>query len=231
MKHTLSSSQKTTAPSVNAQPPFHDRREAGRQLGEALRAYDGDEVVVCALPRGGAVTGDEVAHTLRAPLHLVTVRKVGHPSFPEYAVAAVGEEGEPVFSGEESANVDETWLKGAINFARTEAKRRRELYLRGIHPPSLQGRVAIVVDDGLATGLTVKAAIREIVQQRPRRIIVAAPVGPKAVVKELSKLVDVDKVLVLHIPSGYFGAIGSYYKEFPQVTDGQVVAIMKGMRP
>ena len=166
----------------------------------------------------------EVARALEAPLDLVIVRKVGHPYSPEYAIAAVAEDGHTVQNPFETDSIDRRWFEEAARVQQAEARRRRELYTRGRAPVAAKDKVAIIVDDGLATGLTMFAAIQEVRHHRPRKIIVAVPVAPPRVVEELRE--QVDEVIVL-FSSPDFGAIGSFYLNFNQVTDEEVIALMK----
>ena len=201
---------------------FTDRREAGRELAESLQQYAG-EAVVFALPRGGVETAVEVAHELDAPLGLLVARKIGHPSNPEYAVCAVTETGPLVCDDVELANLDPLWLSQAEQSGRAEAKRRRELYLADRSTVSARDRVAIVVDDGIATGLSMRAAVADLQKQRPSRLIVAVPVAPRDAVHELLDLAD--EVVVLK-GGGYLGSVGAYYDSFPQLTDEDVIDLL-----
>ena len=205
---------------------FVDRRDAGVRLAKALARYDSEDAVVYALPRGGVVIADEVAKQLELPLALVIPRKIGHPENEEYAVCAVTEKGEPVCNEEESSRLDPAWLKTAIARERKEAKRRRETY-DGPDIPAT-GRLAIVVDDGIATGLTMRAAIRSLRKELPSEIIVAAPIAPHEVVEFLKG--EADDVVVLDDSEPFLGAIGAYYDSFEQVSDDEVVGIMKRRR-
>ena len=201
---------------------FQDRRAAGRRLAKALARYDGEDAVVYALPRGGVVLGDAVAKQLELPLALVIPRKIGHPDNLEYAVCAVTEEGELVCNEEESSALDPRWLRKAAGREQREARRRRAAY--GSMRLSATGRVAIIVDDGIATGLTMRAAIRSLRRELPSEVIVAAPVAPREVVEYLRG--EADDVVVLDDSEPFLGAIGAYYESFPQVTDEEVVQIM-----
>lgn len=203
---------------------FKDRQDAGARLAEALKQYAGKDLIIYALPRGGVVLGAILSKQLKAPLDLLIVRKIGHSHNPEYAVAAVGENGDLVKNKEEVSQIDSDWLKQEIFKQRAEAKRRRELYLAGKQPIKANGKICIIVDDGLATGLTMKVAIKQLKRQKPKAVIVAVPVAPESVVKELLGLVS--DVVVLHTPAG-FGAIGSYYQDFEQVSDEEVISILK----
>ncbi len=131
---------------------FKDRVDAGRKLAEALAFYQREDVVIYALPRGGVVLGAEIARRFAAPLDLIIVRKVGHPTSPEYAIAAVAEDGHTVVNPLEVDSVDREWFEENVRIERREARRRRELYTRGHPSVSATGKVAIIVDDGLATG-------------------------------------------------------------------------------
>jgi len=203
---------------------FTDRIEAGKKLAEVLRAYKRSDVVVYALPRGGVVLGVEVARMLGAPLDLLIPRKIGHPSSSEYAIAAVAEDGDIVANEEEVSRVDQVWFKKEVAHQRAEAKRRREKYLAGRPTSAVEGKTAIIVDDGIATGLTMKAAIMELKHRKPKKIVVAIPVIPADTFTVLSALVD--EVVALDKPEQFLGAIGNYYKSFPQVEDEEVIALM-----
>jgi predicted phosphoribosyltransferase len=189
--------------------------------------YKGQPVVVYALPRGGVVLGVEVARALQAPLDLIVVRKIGHPLSPEYAIGAVAEDGYVVTNPVETATLDRRWIEGAATAELKEARRRRELFLRGRNPVEVRDKISIIIDDGLATGLTMEAAIHEIRKRGPREVIVAVPVAAAETVNRLRP--EVDDLIVLYIPGGFFGAVGSFYQRFDQVSDEEVVALMKSM--
>lgn len=205
---------------------FRDRVEAGKKLAKLLDRIDGKNTVVYALPRGGVVVGAEIAKAIEAPLDLIITRKIGHPYNPEYAIGAVAENGHSVFNKEEALQIDEEYLTTEAEKQKQEAKRRRETYLGGKPPISCNGKTAILVDDGIATGLTMKAAIREIkMHYKPRKIIVAVPVAPANTVGELKK--EGVEVFSLIADEDFLGAIGSYYQNFPPVEDQDVIRIMK----
>jgi predicted phosphoribosyltransferase len=203
---------------------FKDRTDAGRKLADALHAYRGEDVVVYALPRGGVVLGAEIARSLNAPLDLIIVRKIGHPYSPEYAIAAVAEDGHTVMNPIEVDSVDKPWFDETVRNQQQEARRRRELYTRGHPPIPATDKIAILVDDGLATGLTMFAAVQEVQHAHPRRIIVAVPVAPPQTVEELKQVAD--DVVALHVTPD-FGAIGAFYYRFGQVSDEEVIELMK----
>ena len=206
---------------------FADRKDAGQLLAQRLLPYADTDAVVYALPRGGVVTGFEIASVLPLPLDLIIPRKIGHPTDPEYAIGAVAEDGHLIGDPTILSSVDQQWLQAEINIQRTEAKRRRETYLPSAQPIAIFDKVAIIVDDGIATGLTMKCAIAELKHRNPKKIIVAVPVAPPDSLSEISKLVD--EVVCLSMPE-YMGAIGSFYNSFPQVEDSEVIALMRKAR-
>lgn len=202
---------------------FSDRREAGQLLADKLQSY-GKYAVVFALPRGGVEIGVEVSAELGTPLELVIARKIGHPLNPEYAIGAVTESGPVIWNEAETAALDKLWLEQQEAEQRAEARRRREKYLAGHQPISAIGKTAIVVDDGIATGLTMRAAVDEIKQHKPSKIVVAVPCAPRDAVEELRE--SVDDVIVLTNPDTFVGAVGSYYEHFPQLDDEDVLALL-----
>jgi len=207
---------------------FRDRAEAGQRLAQALANYgQSRDALVFALPRGGVTLGVEVARALELPLDLVIPRKVGHPRQPEYAIAAVAEFGPLATNAAEVDRVDPKWFKAAVEHERQEARRRRQLYLGGRAMPDLKGKTAIIVDDGIATGLTMFAAIRDIRHAGAAHIVVAVPAAPAETIENLKR--EVDEVVVLTGGEYYLGAVGAYYDYFPQVSDQEVIAMLKSM--
>lgn len=203
-------------------PPFRDRIDAAKRLVERLKAYEGTEAVVFALPRGGVVLGVEVAKALKLPLDLVIARKVGARGNDEYAIACVAEDGDAVVTAE-AQHEDEAWFEAAKKKGMAEARRRREAYLGSRARPDVAGKTAIVVDDGIATGLTMRCVLKEIAHRKPARVVVAVPVAPADAVEALRK--EVDEVVVLTDLS--LGAIGAAYERFDQVSDEEVKKIMR----
>ncbi|RWB25578.1 phosphoribosyltransferase [Mesorhizobium sp.] len=205
---------------------FRDRQEAGRKLIELekLRLH---QPVVLALPRGGVPVAAEVAKALKAPLDLIIVRKVDAPGNPELAIAAMvdGDPPDVVLNREiiEAYSLDDDALRVLIAKERPELERRRLAY-RGTHPPlSIAGKTAIIVDDGVATGTTMKFAIRALKRRSPREIVVAVPVSPQDTVADLAR--EADRVVCLSQP-GQFRALGYHYLSFPQLSDNEVIAAM-----
>lgn len=200
---------------------FRNRHDAGRRLAKLLSSYIRKPAIVYALPRGGVPLGVEIALAHQLPLDLAIARKIGHPSQPEYAVCAVTEDGEPVCDPQERLHLDPGWLAQRIAEQRAEAARRRQLYSGGYPRHLATGKCAILVDDGLATGLSMEAAIREIRADRPARLIVAAAVAPRSAVEHFRTLCD--EVVVVELPEHYQGSVGTYYEDFSQLSDEQVL--------
>lgn len=204
---------------------FRDRVEAGRKLAAALAEYQGKEVVVYAIPRGGVVLGAEIAKALDAPLDLIIVRKVGHPQNPEYALCVVTENKQMVCDEAEAALVNKEELAETIAAERAEARRRREVYLAGRAPVAVVGKTAILVDDGVATGLTFIVALRELAEKKPKEIVAALPVLPEDAAEKIKA--EGAKLVALEIAKDYAGAVGAYYEVFPQLLDEEVIRLLK----
>lgn len=204
---------------------FQDRVEAGKKLANALEHYQDKDTVIYALPRGGVVVAAETAKKLQAPMDLIIIRKIGHPDNPEYAICSLSENGHVLCNEEAVAQVEKDWLEDKIWQERQEIKRRQQVYLNNREAISAKDRVAVIVDDGIATGLTMATAIEEVKHQLPKKIVVAVPVIPKDVFKNLKQ--QVDEVIALETPEVFAGAVGSYYEDFPQVTDEEVIKILK----
>jgi putative phosphoribosyl transferase len=204
---------------------FGDRRDAGRQLADALTPLAAEDPVVVALPRGGVPVAREVADALGAPLEVLAVRKLGAPHNPEYGIGAIAEGGTRVFDPEALAvlGIDGRALDAIAARESAELKRRVEAYRSGRPQMALAGRTAIVVDDGVATGVTDTAALRAIRKQRPRRLVLAVPVcAPDS----LDRLRDeADDVVCLLAPAHLYG-VGQWYRDFSQVSDREVVAAL-----
>jgi putative phosphoribosyl transferase len=206
---------------------FDDRTQAGRQLAAELRDFITQNPAVYALPRGGVPVAAEVARVLRAPLDLIVVRKVGVPFQPELALGAVvdGEQPVVVLNDEvvEMAGVSPDEVEHLVDEQRREIARRRQLYLRGRPHVSASGRTAIIVDDGIATGATARAAIRALRKENPARIVLATPVAAHDILASLQA--DADDVRCLETP-GWFPGVGAFYVDFHQVSDREVISIL-----
>jgi putative phosphoribosyl transferase len=209
---------------------FENRRDAGRKLAAALRHYQDRDLVVLALPRGGVPVGAEVAAALGAPLDLLLVRKIGVPWQPELAMGAVidGETPLVVRNAEviELARIKEADFEAASQVELAEIERRRQSYIGARARPHITGRTAIIVDDGIATGATVRAAIRGLRRRNPEAIVLAVPVAPRDTIETL--LAEVDEVVCLEMPAD-FRAISLYYRDFGQTSDAEVTRILNGM--
>ncbi|MFA4996153.1 MAG: phosphoribosyltransferase family protein [Patescibacteria group bacterium] len=203
---------------------FQNRQEAGILLAEKLRKYQSTEAIVYALPRGGMVVGAEIAKLLTIPLDAAVVKKIGHPYNPEYAICAVSENGDLVCNEEERTVIGEEWLSNAIAYRKEEAILKRQSYSKIKKTIPAEGKIAIIVDDGVATGLTMKAAIKWIKNQKPEKIVIAVPVVSKEIANELEE--EADEVVSLDVPKRFLGSVGSYYVNFPQVSDDEVERIL-----
>ncbi|MBK6470087.1 MAG: phosphoribosyltransferase [Betaproteobacteria bacterium] len=212
---------------------FTNRAEAGRLLAEAVvaHAWPG-RCVVLALPRGGVPVGAVVARALGAPLDLLLVRKIGAPWQPELAVAAVVDGTPPQLVVDETIRaglgVERRWIDQRMLEEMREIERRRQTYLRGRAPVDIAGATAIVVDDGIATGTTVRAALRALRQRQPQRLVLAVPVAPEDTLAALKS--EVDDIVCLQTPWP-FHAIGQFYRDFHQVGDDEVLAELDALAP
>lgn len=211
---------------------FRDRADAGRRLARALTRYEKHKPVVLALPRGGVPVAAEIAAGLRAPLDLVLVRKIGLPGQPELAMGAVADGAAPVIIRNEAilraAGVEEGEFDAVCRRELAEIERRRAVYLGQRGATNLAGRIAIVVDDGIATGSTTRAALAAVRHRRPERIVLAVPVGPTDTLRQLRE--EVDDLVCLEEHED-LGAIGLHYNDFAQVSDEEVIAILARERP
>jgi len=205
---------------------FLNRQEAGEKLALKLKKYqDNPQTIILAVPRGGVVVGYELAKRLNLPLDIIITRKVGAPGNPEFALGAVTQEGQLILNKEtlNYYNLDSDYLKKEAERQIQEIKRRLKKY-RGAKPlVNLKDKIVIIVDDGIATGASIKAAIYSIKSQKPKRIILAIPVGPKETIEELRK--EVDKIVCLKEPVIFF-AVGQFYQSFEQVSDEEVKKLL-----
>lgn len=208
--------------------PFRDRHEAGERLAKALAQFKGKDAVVLALPRGGVPVAAPIARELGAPLDLVLVRKIGVPFQPELAMGAVADGGTPIVIRNEDviamAGVGEAQFARACAGQCAEIERRRRLYLGARPRASARGRIAIVVDDGVATGATTRAALRAVRAQAPAEVILAVPVAPSETLDSLRGAVD--GIVCLEAYDDFMG-VGCYYDDFRQIGDDAVVALLE----
>lgn len=205
---------------------FENRQDAGKKMSLFLEEYKNQNVVVFALPRGGVVVAAEIAKFLQAPLDVLLAHKIGHPYQPEYAVAAVSEKGYLIVSSRERQSLNESWLENQKAIQLSEMKKKRERYLEGRKEISAEGKIAILVDDGIATGLTMRAGIEELKARHPKKIVVVTPVVPKSTADLIKQRVD-DLVGYEIDDIDFLGSIGAYYGEFSQVEDYEVIKILK----
>lgn len=210
---------------------FKDRQDAGRQLAEWLRpSVPEDDIVVLGLPRGGVPVAYELATALEAPLDVFIVRKLGSPFNPELAAGAIGSGGVTVYNDDVLAalGLSERSLAPVLEREKAELERREHAYRAGRPPLDLRGKTVILVDDGIATGATMRAAVEAARAHEPKEIIVAAPNGSRQAVELLRETAD--RVAVLSTPEPYMG-VGAWYGHFPQLRDEEVLAILERARP
>lgn len=208
--------------------PFLDRREAGQRLAAALIRFADKDPVVLALPRGGVPVAFEIAAKLRAPLDVMLVRKIGHPWSPELAIGALAD-GEPLerFIDEETVaklHVPRAYIEEETVRQAQEIENRRRLYFEGRAPLDIRRRTAIVVDDGIATGATILAALRAVRKRGPARLVLAVPVAPASTVAALRS--EVDDIVCLESPED-FGAVGLFYTDFRPIEDSVVIELLR----
>jgi len=212
---------------------FHDRAEAGRKLAEKLIEYKNrKDAVVLGLPRGGVVVASEVARILGLQFDVVIPRKISAPGDPEYAIGAICEDGQGVFNQTEIRNLGVTpeYLTQQIEKEKTEIQRRLMIYRAKRPPLVLVNRIIILVDDGIATGLTMLAAAHYVLNSGPRKVVIAVPVGSQETIKRLEANKRIDEIVCLFQPS-YFRTVGAFYQIFKQVEDEEVVELMAGEKP
>jgi putative phosphoribosyl transferase len=223
---------------VQARPPheesammFEDRQDAGRKLAGRLQGYRNERPVVLALPRGGVPVGYEVARLLDAPLDIVVVRKLGAPGQPELGIGALvdGDHPESVLDRTAIAilGVDRQYLVAETKRQLEEIRRRQAAYRSGRPPLGIADHTAIVVDDGLATGSTMRAALRAVRRAAPKRVVLAVPVAAAETLQSLAA--EVDDVFCLSTPRD-FGAVGQFYRDFRQTSDAEVVRLLDAAR-
>lgn len=205
---------------------FRDRADAGRVLAARLARFDDDTVTVLAMPRGGVPVAAEVARSLDAPMDVIGVRKLGAPMQPELAVGAIAEGGVRILDGRaiRMLGIDDATIEAIEARERVELQRQVRAYRGDRDMPTLSGRTVIVVDDGLATGSSARVACRAVRQHRPRWLVLAVPVASGAAVESLRS--EADDVVSAEIPPN-FTAVGLWYRDFAQVTDEDVMALLE----
>ncbi len=214
----------------SSDPVFADRTDAGAQLAQRLARFAGTSPLVLAIPRGGVPVAAEIARRLEGELDVIVARKLGSPISPELAIGAVTANGGRFLNDEliRSLGVSDTYLEDVTRAERAEA-RRREARFRGQRaPPVVRGRTVILVDDGLATGATMRAAVRSVRSGSPARVVVAVPVGSRSACAALRH--DVDEVVCVYEPE-LFGAVGTFYRDFRQTEDDEVRRLLGEFAP
>ena len=205
---------------------FSDRVEAGKRLTSAMRDFAGKNGIVLAIPRGGVVVGYEIAKALNLPLDVIIPRKIGAPANPELAIGAMTEDGTIILDDNliTYIGVQRDYIKAESERQKHEIERRLKLYRQNEPYPSLKGLDVVIVDDGIATGSTMKAALASVKNRGASTVTVAVPVGPPSTIKELKK--QAARVVCLYTPE-YFQAIGQFYTDFNQTTDEEVIQLLK----
>lgn len=209
---------------------FQDRFEAGRLLAEKLTHYSGrTDAIILALPRGGVPVGFELSEKLEIPLAIFLVRKLGVPGHEEFAMGAIASGGIPFISEETVRNLDISpkEIEQVVEKEKRELARRAEIYGREFSPDNLKGKIAILTDDGLATGATMRAAVFAVRQEQPQTIVVAIPVGSASTVEELRG--EADEVVCVFAPENFY-AVGEWYADFSQTSDEEVRELLARAR-
>ncbi|MBI2208394.1 phosphoribosyltransferase [Candidatus Woesearchaeota archaeon] len=198
---------------------FSNRREAGKKLAERLKKYKGKkDAIILGIPRGGIEAAFEAAKELRVPLSVLVTKKIGYPSDPEFAIGAVGPGGHYKISEGYAAEAGKDYIKNAVKELSKEIGRRYKKYTKG-KIPVLKNKIVILVDDGLATGFTMMAAIEYAKSQKPKKVIAAVPVAAQDSFEKIRK--SADEAVCLHMPV-FFGSVGSFYQDFAQLEDKDV---------
>lgn len=205
---------------------FTDRIDAGKRLALVLKDFSGKKGIVLAIPRGGVVVGYEIAKVINLPLDVIIPRKIGAPDNPELAIGAVAEDGRAILDNHLIAylGVSKEYIKEETERQKKEIERRLKLYRQNTSYPNLKGLDVIVVDDGIATGSTMKAALASVKNRGAASVTVAVPVGPPSTIEELNEIAD--RVVCLYTPE-YFQAIGEFYSNFSQTEDEEVIKLLR----
>ncbi len=207
---------------------YQNRRDAGNLLADTLQTFHCMEAVVFGLPRGGVVTAAQVAKQLRLPLGVVQVSKIGHPLGPEYAIGAVAEENSVVYDRRQLIGIDPDWLDAAVAHARSTIRARQDYYRDAYVEPMVSNKTIIIVDDGMATGLTMQAACKAIKRHGAERLVVAVPVASLQAYKKVRH--QADTVIVLEDPENFGGSVGLHYASFEQIDDNEVKELLRKSR-
>lgn len=206
---------------------FEDRQDGGKKLAKSLKRFkSNNDVIILGLPRGGVVTAFEIANELNLPMDLVVPRKIGAPDNPEFAIGAITEDGKGVFDADviSSYSISEDYIKREVEKEKKEASRRLKTYRQDRDPLILKDKIVILVDDGVATGSTMIAAIESVKNKEAKKIIVAVPVTSRSALRKIEEMVD--EVIYLDAPL-FFGAVGAFYEVFDQTEDDEVIELME----
>lgn len=208
---------------------FSDRKDAGKQLASALTDFSFKEGMVLAIPRGGVVVGYEIASALNFKLDVIVPRKIGAPDNPELAIGAVTEDGTMILDDSliMYLGVSNDYIYQESERQKQEIRRRQNFYRQGVSEPEIKDKNVIVVDDGIATGYTMKAALASVRNRGAATLTVAIPVGPPSTIKELKH--QADNIVCLYTPE-YFQAIGQFYSDFSQTADEEVIELLKNRK-
>lgn len=205
---------------------YKDRSDAGLQLAEKLKKYTNDNPIILALPRGGVILGYEVAKALKAPLDVIVPRKIGAPFHPEFGVGAIAPHGIRILNSEtiNLLRISDSEIDEIIELETIEMNRRIRLYRKDLPPLDLKGKTVIVIDDGIATGVSTRAAIMSIKTMNPKKIILAVPVCPPETANNFRH--EVDEFLCLNEPPDFY-AVSVYYSNFEQISDAEVITLLQ----
>ena len=202
---------------------FKDRIDAAEQLSENIRVTRPKDTIVLALPRGGVPMGLVLAKQHSLPFDVVLAKKLVHPSYSEVAIGAMAEEGTPILNPQ--ITVEQNWIDQEIERVQNENERRRKLYDEIAEKQDLTGKDVIIVDDGIATGMTMFAAIAAVKAKQVKQITVAVPIIPQETFQALKQ--QVDRVAFVEVPEYFLGAVGAYYQHFQQISDQEIQAMLK----
>jgi len=201
--------------------PFKDRQQAGKLLAKKLQKYKGKDTIILAIPRGGLVIGFELAKALNAPLDILVTKKIGYPGDPEYAIGAVGPNNKFIVT---EKSIEKAYIDEQVKKITAAIHEKYKKYKGKVEIPQLKGKTVIIADDGIATGSTMVISIEIVKQQKPKKVVIAIPVGPPETIDKLNK--QVDEVICLEQPEVFF-AIGEFYEYFPQVEDEEAIKYLK----
>ena len=202
---------------------FLGRLDAGEQLSQNIKIADPKNTVVLGLPRGGIPLGLVIAKNHKVAFDIVLAKKMVHPDYPEVAIGALAEDGEPLLNPQ--YQIDKKWIEQEVTRVKSENEKRRTLYNGYLNHQPLEGKNIILVDDGIATGMTMFAAIQAVKTKKPNEITVAVPIIPKETYYALED--EVDNICYVEVPSQFLGSVSAYYRQFPQVMDDEIIEMIR----